>query len=510
MKRGFAWAAAFVGLASGACLKFSPFACDENTQCNAHQGGMCVAEGCAYPDPACTSGLRYDGDAPSDVAGDCVGGGGTGTTTGPTSTIGSEETLESTQTLTTTLSTTDTSTLDASGSETVGETGDECGGQGQPCCDDGPSCNDGLSCMGDVCGCVTQIEVGDRHSCAVLVTGELWCWGANDLGQLGDTVNPFESTPIAAIAVVPMDPIREVQAINHTCLRSEQGNVRCFGDNSSNQVDPALMQATAPATPATWIPGANHVGAGASHSCGTDGVNMLCWGSNGQSQLTGAAAGPGPVTFASATVDQLVIGGNHGCYIQAGSLLCWGSNSHGQLAQDPTLITVVETPTAIAVTSPTDVALGRTHSCALSMDGAITCWGRNDSGQLGDGSGAQQIAPVPVMLPPEADTPIEIEAGFQQTCMINDFGELWCWGSNASGQLMLEPDEMGNDEYTLVPRQIEIGVPVLAVVTGQTHSCVLTDDARVLCWGTNTAGQIGDGSTTYAFEPREVLLQCPS
>jgi alpha-tubulin suppressor-like RCC1 family protein len=505
MGGGIAWAAA-----CGGCLKFSPFTCDQSTQCDAHQGGMCSAEGsCAYPDPACPSGMRFDENAASDLAGECVGGEGTGTTTG-TSTLTTEATLDTTQT-TTTLTTNDTSTLDASGSETMADSGDQCGAVGQSCCDAGPACNDGLDCIGSSCGCVTQIEIGDRHSCAVLVTGELWCWGANDLTQLGDSVNPFESTPVAAIAVVPDDPIREAEALNHTCVRSEQGNVRCFGDNGSNQVDPALMQPTAPATPATWIPAANHLGVGVSHSCATDGTNLVCWGSNGEDQLTSAAAGPGPITFASGAVDELAIGGNHGCYLQGGAVLCWGSNSHGQQATDTVMFPAIATPTAITLPAAASrLALGRQHTCALLVDNTIACWGRNDSGQLGDTTGMQQLAPVLVALPPEADTPIAITAGFQQTCMINDFGELWCWGSNASGQLMLEPDEMGNDAYTYTPRQIDVGAAVLDVGTGQTHSCALTDDARVLCWGTNSAGQIGDGTTNYAFEPHEVMLQCPS
>lgn len=511
-----AWGSAcglVLGLSWGttACLRFSAFTCDDDAECNAEQGGRCVAEGsCAYPDVACPSGIRFDANADPDIAGDCVGDGGTSTTSGPTTTA-DVSTLDTTQTTQSSTSpVTDTTTADSSTStDPTGETGDGCGSAGEPCCDDAPACSAGLACFAGTCGCVAQIEVGDRHSCAVLVSGELWCWGANDLAQLGDSVNPFESTPIPAIAVVPADPVREVQAIGHTCLRSEQGNVRCFGDNSSGQVDPGLVMPTAPATPASWIPDANHVGVGVAHSCATDGVNLVCWGSNGSSQLTGAAAGPGPITFAAGAVTAMTTGGSHGCVLASGMLLCWGSNNQGQLAQDPTLVPVVETPTAIAITNPVDVALGRTHTCALTMEGAISCWGRNDSGQLGDGTGAQQLAPVAVALPPEADTPIEIEAGFQQTCMINDFGELWCWGSNASGQLMLEPDELGNDELTLVPVQLDVGAPVLGVATGQTHSCVVTDDARVLCWGTNTAGQIGDGTTNYAFAPREVLLECP-
>ncbi|MBC8068896.1 MAG: hypothetical protein IAG13_11230 [Deltaproteobacteria bacterium] len=505
-----AWSAAvtIACLPTIACLRFSSFTCERDDECNAMQGGQCVGEGaCGYPDVDCASGIRFDEHAPSALAGECVGDGGTSSTS---ATIGDPSTQESTDSSEpTSSSSASATTAESSSSESVGESGDGCGNAGEPCCDDAPACAESLACLGGTCGCVTQVAVGDRHGCAVLVSGEVWCWGANDLGQLGDSVNPLEATPIPAVAVVADDPVREVAALGHTCVRSEQGNVRCFGDNSSGQVDPALVQPSAVPTPAPWIPSANHIGVGLAHSCATDGVSMLCWGSNGSSQLTGIAPGPGPTSYPLGSVSALEQGGNHGCVRQAGSLLCWGSNDSGQLAQDPTLVPTVAAPTAIAITDPIDVALGRQHSCALSAGGAISCWGRGDVGQLGDGSGVQQIAPVAVALPPGAGTAIAIAAGFHQSCAIDDLGALWCWGSNASGQLMLEPDAFGNDERTLVPVQLEVGAAVLAVATGQTLSCVITDDARVLCWGTNSSGQIGDGTTEYAFAPREVQLACP-
>ena len=104
--------------------------------------------------------------------------------------------------------------------------------------------------------------------------------------------------------------------------------------------------------------------------------------------------------------------------------------------------------------------------------------------------------------------PVAIEAGDQHTCVIDDAAALWCWGSNANGQLMLEPDGMGFDGYTLVPVPIDVGAGVLAVTGGVTHTCVLTDAAEVLCWGTNTVGQIGNGTTNYAFEPQVVPISC--
>ncbi len=497
--------AAVAGLALGfaGCLQFTTFSCEDAEACNAKSGGVCMSGQCAYPDDGCASGLRYDEFADSAFAGDCVAGGSTSEGSG-SSTSTSVGSLDTTLTAT---SLDSGSSMGAESSSSSGETGEACGGAGESCCADGPACAEGLDCMGLACGCVRQIETGDRHSCAVLVDGTVLCWGANDQGQLGDSLQPFESAPISALAVRPSDPIREVRATNHTCVRSEQGNVRCFGANDSGQVDPALAQPTAPATPAP-VNSADHVAAGAAFTCAADGVSMVCWGANGQSQLTGVDAGPGPVSTGTGPVARLEAGAAFGCLLQSGTVSCWGANGQGQLATDPAMTPSLPAPSTMPVADVADIALGRTHTCVLTNTAAISCWGRNDLGQLGDGSGMQQIAPVAVAWPPEAGTPIAIAAGDQHTCAIDDDAALWCWGSNTSGQLMLEPDMGGNDQYTFVPVRIDVGAGVLDVAGGVTHTCVRTDTAQVLCWGTNSAGQIGDGTTNYAFEPQPAAIDC--
>jgi len=501
---------ALVAAISGGCLKFSTFSCEEPEDCDAQDLGVCAAGGhCAYPDLSCPTGLRYDEHADADFAGMCLGDGGTtsSTTIDPST---SPTGLDTTATTTATTTTVDPSdpTGDTSSSESGTDTGTMCGTAGDACCADGPECGDGLTCLGDVCGCIAQIDAGDRHTCAVLVSGGVLCWGANDLGQLGDSRNPFEATPLPALTVLPNDPIREVTAIDHTCVRSEMGNVRCFGNNDAGQVDPTMVIPIASVTIASWVPSADHASTGISHTCAADGVSMLCWGGNGQNQLTGVDPGPGPITFGTGPVSALEVRGNFGCIIQSGTLSCWGQNNQGQLATDPTLTPNLTTPTTMPVADVVGVALGRQHTCSLTNAGAIQCWGRNDAGQLGDGTGTQQLAPVAVTFPIEAGTPVDIEAGDQHTCVIDDARALWCWGSNANGQLMLEPDGMGFDGYTLVPVAVEVGAGVLAVTGGVTHTCVLTDAGDVRCWGTNTAGQIGNGTTNYAFEPQIADIDC--
>jgi alpha-tubulin suppressor-like RCC1 family protein len=490
------------------CLSFQPFSCAADGQCDDREGGIC-ADGnfCAYPDGDCMeAGLRYDEHAGDGLAGECVGE-GAGTTT-PDPDTGTLGTFDTTNPTTVDPSTTQSTTIDTGTSESE-DTGPACGGLGEACCE-GDACAAGLACDNDECAsCIAAIEAGDRHNCVLRTDGELVCWGANDLGQLGDSDAPFEPLPVLAVATEPDDRIVEVSALRHTCVRSENGNVRCWGDNGANQVDPAPSPAVAPTTPATWAPASLHIATGVSHTCSADGAMTTCWGSNAESQLTSAAVGPGPVVFANPGYEDLLLGGSHSCAVLVDATLsCWGSNSSGQLAQDPTTVPIVVDPAIIVLPAAVDgLALGRQHTCAL-VDGAVSCWGRNDLGQLGDGSGAQQIAPIATALPPEAGAITSITAGPHHTCALDDADALWCWGSNDNGQLMLEPDKGGNDVYTLVPVPIDLGEGVIAVTSGQTHTCAVTDAARILCWGTNTSGQIGDGTTTFAFEPTQVEFDC--
>jgi len=494
-----------MGLGIASCLRFDPFTCESSTACDDAEGGVCADGFCAYPDLDCAEGLRFDEFAGDGLGGECVGAGTTTSATDAgTVTMSSLDATSPTSLDTTSLPTT---TAD-SGSESTEDSGPACGSMGEACCAGGV-CDPGLACANDVCGsCIAAIEAGDRHTCAVRSDGQLFCWGANELGQLGNSRAPFEPLPVLAIATEPDNPIVEVSAIRHTCVRSEAGNVRCWGDNASGQVNPGSPSAIAVPTPAPWAGTSTHVATGVSHTCSTDDVTTECWGSNAENQLSGAAAGPGPIEFGSPGYLALELGGSHSCALRIDdSLACWGNNANGQLAQDPATVPTVVDPTVIPIEGLQGIALGRAHTCVI-VDGAVQCWGRNDLGQLGDGSGAQQIAPVSAALPDEAGAIVSITAGTHHTCAVDDGQRLWCWGSNDNGQLMLEPDGMGNDLFTLVPVQLEVGEGVLEVTTGQTHTCARTEDGRVLCWGTNSTGQIGDGTTNFAFEPTEVMFDC--
>ena len=198
------------------------------------------------------------------------------------------------------------------------------------------------------------------------------------------------------------------------------------------------------------------------------------------------------------TESTLTTGGDHICAIlDDSSLQCWGENSFGQLGDGTTTdrLTMTEVSLDSARTS-TSISSGKDHTCSILDNGEMQCWGRNNFGQLGDGTNVQSSAPSGVTL---SGVPVQISAGDWHTCAILDDASLKCWGRNTDGQL---GDGTNTDSST--PVTVSIGENVLAVSTGARHTCAVTDSWALKCWGDNSNGQLGIGSTTSSNSPSTV------
>jgi|GEM_PF-1681765 len=183
---------------------------------------------------------------------------------------------------------------------------------------------------------------------------------------------------------------------------------------------------------------------------------------------------PGPVLRAS-------LGSYHGCSVEDGALSCWGRNDQSQLGDG----TLVDRPTPSIVagfaTGVTGVATGQQHTCAVK-DGTVYCWGGNASGQTGATASTRELSPVTVTLPAPARTVI---AGPVFTCATAG-GELYCWGSNSQGQL---GDGTQTTRHT-PGAAVDIAGTVQAVAVGNNHTCAVADGAAY-CWGLSNTGQLG-------------------
>jgi alpha-tubulin suppressor-like RCC1 family protein len=193
---------------------------------------------------------------------------------------------------------------------------------------------------------------------------------------------------------------------------------------------------------------------------------------------------------------QLAVGYLHTCGVTTDNrAYCWGWNAHGQ-AGDGTTTTRLPRPTAVSTGLHfLEVSGGVGHTCGLSTDHRIYCWGRNDDGQLGDGTTIPRRRPVPVA---SALFFRQVRAGFDHTCGLTTDKRAYCWGRNTSG-------ELGTGRGSaLRPAAVAGGLRFFQISAGNSYSCGKTTDYRGFCWGANDYGKLGDGTTTNRRTPRAV------
>ncbi|HLU26581.1 MAG TPA: protein kinase [Longimicrobiales bacterium] len=217
----------------------------------------------------------------------------------------------------------------------------------------------------------------------------------------------------------------------------------------------------------------------------------------------GGVVGP-QVTFSArvvrpqvtAATRAIVAGGAHSCAVSDdGRVTCWGGNDSGQLGSGDTSHHASPTPVGGELRFVA-VAAGVSHSCAVTAEGETYCWGSNQNGQLGDGTNARRLDPVKVPLP----EPISIvTAGTAHSCALSRTGAAYCWGANPGGQL---------GDGTTTDRTLPVAVrgqhAFTAIAAGWNHTCAISREGAAWCWGRNTFGQVGNGTTRDRSTPTRV------
>ena len=348
---------------------------------------------------------------------------------------------------------------------------------------------------------IVKVAANYLHTCALHQSGSLMCWGANDVGQLGDGSVTTRGQPVQSIASAD---VRDVFAgYHHTCAILADASVNCWGDNNSDQLGNRTMTLRASHYPKA-VPGLETgvevVAAGRNHACAVAEARAYCWGYNDYGQLGGRAGEhqslPVKVALDEAAVS-VATGVYHSCAVTlSGGIACWGRNLVGELGDGSTQAR--DGPVAVSNLSGRVLSLdlGGSHACAVVVDGAVQCWGFNGFGAVGDGTGVNRSSPTTVEA--LGRNVRWISAGSGHTCAIASEGAVKCWGSNAAGQL-----GNGNQSDQLAPAVVSgLSRGMVQVAAGDSHTCALDDQGDVWCWGANQAGQLGTGGGEALYPTR--------
>lgn len=251
-------------------------------------------------------------------------------------------------------------------------------------------------------GPARQISAGGDHVCAALMSGEIWCWGNNQYGQLG---NGSTSERAAPGKVAGIDSAIQVSSGgDHSCALLADGTARCWGSGLFGKLgDGAAEQRLTPVA-VSGLTDLVEIDAGTSFTCARKRAGTVhCWGSNafgglGQGSIN-YGNNPTPLEVRElADAVQLSLGGWYACAVrQGGGAVCWGDNGSGQLGDGTRIQRTLPTP-VIGLSDIAEISASPTQfSCARSNAGNVWCWGKNTEGQLGDGTNVDRFAPRPVV-----------------------------------------------------------------------------------------------------------------
>jgi len=338
------------------------------------------------------------------------------------------------------------------------------------------------------------LAAGYGHNCAVTSAGGAMCWGANNYGQLGRGNTTSSSTPVAVTGL--SSGVSSIAASNAgTCALTTAGGVKCWGAYAIG------VSSTTPVDMTGLTSGVVALTGGSSHACAlTDTGGVKCWGYNGYGQLGNATTNnsnsPVDVQGLTAGVIAIGTGDNHTCAVtDAGAVKCWGYNLNGQLGNGSYTSSSVPVAVTGLTSGFTAVDGGYGHSCALNASGTVKCWGLASGSQLGNGSTSPSTVTTPVDVSGLSDA-FALTAGSNHTCVLSYSMHLACWGYNSSGEV---------GDGTTTARSTPTAVPafaqstVVGVVAGTYQTCAELYDGTTKCWGNNTSGQVGDGTVEDPF-----------
>ena len=377
------------------------------------------------------------------------------------------------------------------------------------------------------------IAAGDFSSCVFTTSGLTQCWGDNTNFQLGRSEATYGDAPAPVTGLDGLESATTVVSLAagsaHSCAVLANGSAKCWGSGQSGRLGNGRTLDSFTTVAVYGLDGtqasktAVSLATGSAHTCAVLGDGSAkCWGGNGSGQLGTysdySISTPEPVrdidgASPGATAISISAGAAQSCAVLAdGSAKCWGSNTSGRLGRGtdedslvPVLVSGLTGGTP--ATTVRSISTAVLHTCAVLGTGAVSCWGANFNGQLGDGTTDASNAPVAV---PDIDgsspakTAIAVSLGDAHSCALLATGAVKCWGGDDRNELGSGP---GTSLTPLPVTDVDgssLDKTAVALAVGGTHSCVVLATGTTKCWGGNTRGELGSNTGTSETAPVSV------
>ncbi|TXI97501.1 MAG: hypothetical protein E6Q32_11615 [Neisseriales bacterium] len=367
--------------------------------------------------------------------------------------------------------------------------------------------------MPDGIASFSQVSVDTTLSCGIANTGNLYCWGAGDSGQIGNGTNDSVNVPTAVTMPVGVESFNMVSTnTKFSCAIAHNGNLYCWGGAGSGQIgngaNAGVNIPTSVIIP-NGVESFTTVSTNAEFSCAiANNGKVYCWGTGIYAQIGNGASTnvnvPTSVVMPSGveSFSALSTNSKFTCAIaNNGKIYCWGIGANGRIGNGTN--NDVNVPTSVTMPSFTAISTNANFSCAIANTGTIYCCGKGTSGQIGNGANSNVNVPTAVTMPNGVTSFTAVSTNPNFSCALANTGKVYCWGLGTDGQI-----GNGADSNVNVPTAVTMPSGVTSfgyISTNTSFSCAIAasgDNAgNTYCWGYGSDGQIGNGANNNVNVP---------
>ena len=339
---------------------------------------------------------------------------------------------------------------------------------------------------------IRSVSLVKKRSAAITENGDLYCWGNNENGQVGNGTTTNQLTPVKVLSNVKSVSLEW----DTSAAITENGDLYCWGNNENGQIGYGTeIEQLTPAKVLSNVRSVN-LGDNCRNAAITEDGDLYCWGFNyyggvgngtTENQYT-------PVKVLSNVKSVSLEGDTSAAITENRDLYCWGFNYFGNVGNGTTINQL--TPVKI-LSDIRNVSLGGGTSAAITENGDLYCWGSNSYGSVGDGTGIDQSIPVKILRNVKS-----VSLRGHRNAAVTEEGDLYCWGFNCGGVVN------GTTEVCqLTPVKVLSNVRSNIRSDGPVYerSTAITENGDLYCWGFNYRGGVGNGTTIHQYKPVKVL-----